>query len=47
MCARAGIDFRATSDRRISLIRALKAMQVGMWMVVEKLEKEVKRYQER
>jgi hypothetical protein len=40
MCTRAGIDFRDTSNQLVSLIRALKAMLVGMWMVVDKLEKD-------
>lgn len=40
MCTRAGIDFQTTSNRFVSLIRALKAMLVGMWMVVDKLEKD-------
>ena len=41
-CTRAGIDFRTTSNQLISLIRALKAMLVGMWMVVDKLEKDAR-----
>ena len=43
MCTRAGIDFRATSNRFVSLIRALKAMLVAMWMVIDKLEKDAEK----
>lgn len=39
MCKRAGVDFRYTKNKSIRLIQALKAMLVGMWMVVDMLEK--------
>lgn len=42
MCRRAGVDFRATTDRFLRLIQALKAMLIGMWMVVDKLEKQAR-----
>jgi hypothetical protein len=46
MCGRAGIDFRKQSNKLIGQIQALKAQLVGMWMVVEAMEKEVKDKQE-
>jgi hypothetical protein len=39
MCRRAGVDFRYTKNKSIRLIQALKAMLVGIWMVVDMLEK--------
>jgi hypothetical protein len=41
-CRRAGVDFSCTPNRSLGLIQALKAMLVGMWMVVEFLEKHIK-----
>jgi hypothetical protein len=41
-CRRAGVDFSHTLDRSLGLIQALKAMLVGMWMVVEFLERHIK-----
>ena len=41
-CRQAGVDFRYTEDQAIALIQALKAELVGMWMVVEMLEKHLK-----
>jgi hypothetical protein len=45
-CRRAGVDFSYTSDRSLGLIQALKAMLVGMWMVVEFLERNIKNQSE-
>jgi hypothetical protein len=42
MCRRAGVDFRKQSNKLIGQIQALKAQLVGMWMVVESVEKQVK-----
>lgn len=46
-CRRAGVDFSYTANRSLGLIHALKAMLVGMWMVVELLEKRIKSQLER
>jgi|CZKH01.1.fsa_nt_gi hypothetical protein len=42
MCRRAGVDFRYTKNKSIRLLQALKAMLVGIWMVVDMLEKHLK-----
>jgi hypothetical protein len=42
MCRRAGVDFSYTGDRPLVLIQALKAMLVGLWMVVDMLETHLK-----
>jgi len=42
MCGRAGVDFRYTPNISIRLIQALKAMLVGIWMVVDMLEKHLR-----
>jgi len=42
-CRRAGVDFRKQSNKLIAKIQAFKAQLVGMWMVVESMEKDVKR----
>jgi hypothetical protein len=42
MCRRAGVDFRYTSNKSTALIQALKAMLVGVWMVLDMLEKHLK-----
>jgi hypothetical protein len=39
MCRRAGVDFGYKKNKAVRLIQALKAMLVGMWMVVDMLEK--------
>jgi hypothetical protein len=36
------VDFDYTSNRSLGLIQALKAMLVGMWMVVEFFENHIK-----
>jgi hypothetical protein len=41
LCRRAGINFRAIKDRSMALIQALKAMLIGLWMVVDRLEKQI------
>jgi hypothetical protein len=38
-CRRAGVDFSHTPNKSLGLIQALKAMLVGMWMVLESFEK--------
>lgn len=42
-CRRAGVDFRQQKNQLIAQIQAFKAQLVGMWMVVEAMEKEVKK----
>jgi hypothetical protein len=42
MCRRAGVDFNYTANRVLALVQALKAMLVGMWMIIDMLEKRVK-----
>jgi len=42
MCRRAGVDFRTQNDDLTGKIHALKAELVGMWMVVDSMEKHVK-----
>jgi len=42
LCEQAGIDFRETSNRLFSQIQALKAQLIGMWMVVDAMERHVK-----
>jgi hypothetical protein len=41
-CRRAGVDFRKQSNKLIGQIQALKAQLVGMWMVVEAMENQIK-----
>ena len=38
-CRQSGVDFKYAANKAIALIQALKAILVGMWMVVEMLEK--------
>jgi Tfp pilus assembly protein PilO len=45
-CRRAGVDFRKQKNQLIAQIQALKAQLVGMWMVVEAMEKQVKEQSE-
>ena len=42
LCRKAGVDFRAIKDRSMALIQAIKAMLIGLWMVVDRLEKHIK-----
>lgn len=46
-CRRAGVDFRPISNKSLSLVQALKAHLVGLWMVVENLEKHIKNESEK
>jgi hypothetical protein len=41
-CRRAGVDFRKQNNKLLGQIQALKAQLVGMWMVIEAMEKEVR-----
>jgi hypothetical protein len=41
-CRQAGVDFGYTKNKSIRLIQALKAMVVGIWMVLEMFEKHLK-----
>jgi hypothetical protein len=41
-CRRAGIDFSKQKNKLNAQIQALKAQLIGMWMVVEEMEKQVK-----
>lgn len=42
LCEQAGIDFRETTNKLFGQIQALKAQLIGMWMVVDAMEKNVK-----
>jgi|HubBroStandDraft_4_1064222.scaffolds.fasta_scaffold337645_2 hypothetical protein len=42
MCQGAGVDFYPIDNRPLALIQAFKAMLVGLWMVVDLLEKNLK-----
>jgi hypothetical protein len=42
-CRRAGVDFEKQRDPMLGKIQALKAHIVGLWMVIENMEEEVKR----
>jgi hypothetical protein len=42
MCQRAGVDLHYINHRPLALIQAFKAMLVGLWMVVDMLEKYLK-----
>jgi len=46
-CRRAGVDFRKQKSKLNAQIQAFKAQLVGMWMVVESMEKHVKEQQEK
>jgi hypothetical protein len=41
------VDFRPARDKLFGLIQALKAILVGMWMVVDLMEKHTKNKQEK
>jgi hypothetical protein len=47
MCRRAGVDFRKQNNKLMAKIQAFKAQLVGMWMVVESMEKDLKGKQEK
>jgi hypothetical protein len=36
------VNFKPAANRILGLIQAFKAMLVGMWMVVESMEKHIK-----
>lgn len=42
MCRRAGVDFFFTTNKSLRLIQSLKAMLVGIWMVVDMLEQHIR-----
>ena len=42
MCRRAGVDFSHAPNRALALVQALKAILVGLWMVVNELEEHLK-----
>ena len=42
MCRQAGVDFQKQSTVLMGQIQALKAQLVGMWMVVDGMEKQAK-----
>jgi len=46
-CRRAGVDFRKQRNQLMAQIQALKAQLIGMWMVVEAMEKQVKEQREK
>jgi hypothetical protein len=46
-CTRAGVDFRKQSNQLMAQIQAFKAQLVGMWMVVESMEKHVNEQREK
>jgi hypothetical protein len=47
MCRRAGVDFGKQRNKLMAQIQAFKAQLVGMWMVVESMEKHVKKHREK
>jgi hypothetical protein len=42
MCERAGVHFRDIPNKSLALTRALKAILIGMWMVVDMLERHLR-----
>jgi hypothetical protein len=42
MCRRAGVDFEKQENAIMGKIQALKAQAVGLWIVIESMEKEVR-----
>jgi len=42
LCEQAGIDFRETTDRLFRQIQALKAQLIGIWMVVDDMQRHVR-----
>jgi hypothetical protein len=42
LCEQAGIDFRKTNNKLFGQIQALKAQLIGMYMVVDDMEKDAK-----
>jgi hypothetical protein len=41
-CRRAGVDFRKQPDKVLGQVQALKAHLVGLWMVIQEIERVVK-----
>lgn len=41
-CEQAGIDFRKQINPIVRCLQAIKALLIGLWMVVEELEKQAK-----
>jgi hypothetical protein len=41
-CQGAGVDFRKQSDPMLGKIQALKAHIIGVWMVIENMEKQIR-----
>lgn len=46
-CERVGVNFRKQSNKLMAKIQAFKAQLVGMWMVVESMEQEIKADEEK
>jgi hypothetical protein len=46
-CRRAGVDFGKQKNKLMAKIQAFKAQLVGLWMVVEDMEKQVKGQEEK
>jgi hypothetical protein len=44
-CRRSGVDFRKQKNLLIAQIQAFKAQLIGLWMVVEAMEKQVRQQQ--
>ncbi len=42
MCRRAGVNFSPAPNKSLALLQALKAILVGLWMVVNELEEHLK-----
>ena len=42
-CRRAGVDFGKQKSKLMSQVQSFKAQVVGMWMVVEEMEKEIRK----
>jgi hypothetical protein len=41
-CERVGVQFGRIENRTLALIQAMKAMLIGIWMVVDWMEKQVR-----
>ena len=41
-CRRAGVDFHKQSNKLMAKLQAFKAQLVGLWMVAEEMEKEIR-----
>jgi hypothetical protein len=47
MCRRAGVDFEKQKNLIMGKMQALKAQVVGLWMVIESIEKEIQEREEK